>query len=70
MVNSGIADAHLSLTEAYGPPILDVYRAPLDVVFPQLVALFLALRLSLRPDAPSEGGVIHRVVQGVTLYEQ
>ncbi len=67
--DSGGADAHLSLTEAYGPPIPDVYRAPLDVLFPQLVALFLALRLGLRPDAPSETGVIHRVVQGVTLYE-
>ena len=61
--------ADLSLAAAYGPPIPDVYRAPLDVVFPQLVALFLALRFGLRPDAPSETGVIHRVVQGVKVYE-
>ncbi len=65
----GEEEADLSLSAAYGEPVSDLYRAPLDALFPQMLALFLSLRLGLRPDSPSEGGVIHRVVQGVTLYD-
>lgn len=66
---AGDAEAESSVSAPYAEPLLDVYRAPLDVIFPQMLALFCSLRLGLRPDSPSEGGVIHRVVQGVKLYE-
>lgn len=62
------AQAKYSLATAYRDPVPDVFRAPLDVVFPQMLALFLCIRLGLRPDEPSEAGVIHRVVQGVRIY--
>jgi tagatose-6-phosphate ketose/aldose isomerase len=64
----GCLDA--SLASAYRQPIPDVYRAPLDVIFPQMLALFSSLRLGLRPDAPSASGVIHRVVEGVKIHDQ
>jgi len=62
-------ETNLSLSAAYAEPIPDVCRPPVDALFPQMLALFLSLRVGLRPDAPNEGGVIHRVVQGVTVYE-
>jgi tagatose-6-phosphate ketose/aldose isomerase len=51
-----------------GQPIPDLYKAPAAIVFPQLLALFRSLAEGLQPDAPSPGGVIHRVVQGVRIY--
>lgn len=43
--------------------------APLvDVVVAQLLAFFRCLREGLRPDSPSEGGIINRVVQSFTLH--
>jgi tagatose-6-phosphate ketose/aldose isomerase len=49
-------------------PISDLYKAPAAIIFPQLLALFRSLAEGLSPDAPSPGGVIHRVVQGVRIY--
>lgn len=40
----------------------------LDVVVGQLLAFFRCLREGLRPDLPSENGVIHRVVQAFRLH--
>jgi len=40
----------------------------LDVIVGQLLAFFRCLQEGLRPDSPSESGVIHRVVQGFTLH--
>jgi tagatose-6-phosphate ketose/aldose isomerase len=42
--------------------------ALLAVVFAQMVALFLTLRRGLTPDLPGDRGLIHRVVQGVTIH--
>jgi len=47
----------------------DMLRTPFEIVFPQLLAYHLSLREDLNPDNPSPGGVIHRVVQGVRIYE-
>ena len=47
----------------------DYLRTPAEIVFPQLLAYELSLRLGLDPDNPSPGGVINRVVQGVRIYE-
>jgi tagatose-6-phosphate ketose/aldose isomerase len=54
-------------TDASGLP--DYLRTPAEIVFPQLLAYHLSLRLGLDPDSPSPGGVINRVVQGVTIYD-
>jgi D-galactosamine 6-phosphate deaminase/isomerase len=50
------------------PGLLDEFRAPLDVLFAQLLGVFSSLRYRLRPDQPSVRGVISRVVQGVKIY--
>jgi tagatose-6-phosphate ketose/aldose isomerase len=47
----------------------DYLRTPAEIVFPQLLAFHLSLRVGLDPDSPSPGGVINRVVQGVRIYE-
>lgn len=47
----------------------DYLRTPADIVFCQLLSFYLSRRLGLDPDNPSPGGVIHRVVQGVRIYE-
>jgi tagatose-6-phosphate ketose/aldose isomerase len=54
-------------TRASGLP--DYLRTPAEIVFCQLLGYFLSLRAGLDPDNPSPGGVIHRVVQGVRIYE-
>lgn len=47
----------------------DEHRAVIDVIFGQLLGLFLSLRHGLRPDNPSPTGVISRVVAGVRVYD-
>jgi tagatose-6-phosphate ketose/aldose isomerase len=49
--------------------LADYLRTPAEIVFPQLLAFHLGLRLGLNPDSPSPGGVIHRVVEGVIIYD-
>jgi tagatose-6-phosphate ketose/aldose isomerase len=46
----------------------DAFLAPVFTIIGQLLGLFSSLARGLKPDAPSAGGVIHRVVQGVTIY--
>jgi tagatose-6-phosphate ketose/aldose isomerase len=48
--------------------IADDYRAPVDVIFGQVLGLFLSLRSNLRPDCPSPNGAISRVVQNVGIH--
>lgn len=40
-----------------------------DVVIGQILGLLKSMELGLRPDNPSPSGVIHRVVQGVRIYD-
>ena len=54
---------------AMAPEVPDNLRTPFEIVFPQLLAYHLSLRADLNPDDPSPNGVIHRVVQGVRIYE-
>jgi tagatose-6-phosphate ketose/aldose isomerase len=61
-------ETDVRLSAPYAAPLPDCYRAPVDVIFPQMLAFFSCLQLGLQPDAPSAGGVIHRVVQGVRIY--
>lgn len=46
----------------------DYYRPPVDVIIGQLFGLFSSIRLGFKPDAPSPGGVINRVVSQVRIY--
>ena len=48
--------------------IADEYRAPVDVMFGQLLGLFSSMQWNLMPDSPSPGGVITRVVEKVNIY--
>jgi tagatose-6-phosphate ketose/aldose isomerase len=69
---SGI-DASSFAEEFLGPkpakPVADYYRAPVDIIFGQLLGLFFSLRCGLMPDTPSPTGAINRVVQGVRIYD-
>ena len=49
--------------------IPDSCRPMLDVIVAQTLALFKSLNLGLKPDNPSESGVITRVVKGVKIYD-
>jgi tagatose-6-phosphate ketose/aldose isomerase len=49
-------------------PLPDDYRPPLDVIFGQLLGLFLSMRWNLKPDDPSPNGAISRVVQNVLIH--
>lgn len=46
----------------------DLYRPVLDVIFGQLLGLYCSVAHGLKPDAPSPGGVISRVVQGFRIH--
>lgn len=46
----------------------DDCRPPEDVITGQLLGLFASLRAGLRPDNPSPGGTISRVVAGIRIY--
>ena len=48
--------------------IADEYRAPVDVMFGQLIGLFSSIQWKLMPDSPSPDGVITRVVEKVNIY--
>ena len=61
-----VFDAVVS-TEASALP--DYLRTPAEIVFCQLLAYHASLGFGLDPDNPSPAGVIHRVVQGVRIYE-
>jgi tagatose-6-phosphate ketose/aldose isomerase len=45
------------------------YAPPIQVLAGQLIGLFKSLELGLQPDNPSEAGIIHRVVEGVKVYD-
>jgi len=47
----------------------DDLTPPVYVIAGQLLGLFKSLNLGLKPDSPSESGVIHRVVEGVRIYD-
>ncbi len=59
-------------TIEYGPrveAVPDDLVPPVYVIVGQLLGLFASLRLGLRPDNPSESGIIHRVVEGIRVYD-
>jgi len=48
----------------------DIARAPIDNIFGQMLGMFKSMELGYSPDAPSKTGVIHRVVEGISVYDR
>ena len=65
-----VADSYAEhyVVPATGAGVGDEYRAPVDVMFGQLLGLFSSIRWNLMPDSPSPDGVISRVVQNVSIH--
>jgi hypothetical protein len=61
--------ADLVVKMPYGPKENDFYGIVAYVLVGQLLGYYAALAHGLNPDAPSVSGNIHRVVEGVTIYE-
>jgi tagatose-6-phosphate ketose/aldose isomerase len=51
-----------------GKEIDEGYLSISSLVVAQLLATYKSLNLEYNPDSPSKSGAIHRVVQGVTIY--
>jgi tagatose-6-phosphate ketose/aldose isomerase len=73
VVGGGVVSAMNFLAEHILAPagpldIADDYRAPVDVIFGQVLGLFFSLRWKLRPDCPSPNGAISRVVQNIGIH--
>ena len=66
LASDSYAEDYLAPSGASG--VGDLYRAPVDVIFGQLLGLFSSIRWNLMPDSPSPNGVINRVVQDVNIY--
>lgn len=47
----------------------DFYLGLLYIMFAQVLALKMSIKLGITPDNPSPDGRVNRVVQGVTIYE-
>lgn len=48
--------------------LADAYRPVVDVIFGQLLGLYCSVARGLKPDSPSPGGVINRVVEKFRIY--
>jgi tagatose-6-phosphate ketose/aldose isomerase len=66
LVTDSYAEDYLAPAGVTG--IADEYRAPVDVMFGQLLGLFSSIHWKLKPDSPSPDGVITRVVEKVNIY--
>ena len=61
-----------SLCDEYLPieaELPDAYRPIVDVLLGQMLGLCTSMRYNLKPDSPSPGGVINRVVQEFAIYQ-
>jgi tagatose-6-phosphate ketose/aldose isomerase len=54
----------------HGCDVPDDYQSPAYVIVGQAMGVFRSLAYGLKPDSPSEAGVISRVVQGVQIYDR
>ncbi|MES2255261.1 MAG: hypothetical protein V4559_09485 [Pseudomonadota bacterium] len=57
-----------AIIPAAAPHLPDALRTPFEIVAAQLFGYHLSLSKGIDPDNPSPGGVINRVVQGVTIH--
>ena len=61
---SRYCDTYITLHDDIG----DTYRPMVDVIVGQLLGLYCSVAHELKPDSPSPGGVINRVVQKFRIY--
>jgi len=54
----------------HGCELPDDYQSPAYVILGQSLGVFKSLYYGLKPDSPSEAGVISRVVRGVKIYDR
>jgi len=47
----------------------DSLTPPVYIIMGQMLGMFKSLALGVKPDFPSEKGIIHRVVEGVRIYD-
>lgn len=66
-IDSANVDLRIVLSEN-GRKIQEEFLPVVSVLPAQLLGFFKSLDLGLKPDTPSESGMIHRVVQGVNIY--
>jgi tagatose-6-phosphate ketose/aldose isomerase len=66
-IDSISVDLKIVLSEN-GKKIHEDFLTVVSVLPAQLLGFFKSLNLGLKPDNPSESGMIHRVVQGVNIY--
>jgi tagatose-6-phosphate ketose/aldose isomerase len=64
-----ITDTVIECAPGEETPVPDALAPPAYVIAGQLLGLFTSLHLGLSPDDPSPSGVIHRVVEGVKVYD-
>jgi tagatose-6-phosphate ketose/aldose isomerase len=62
------SDLFDAVIPAVAPGLPDALRTPFEIIAPQLFGYHLSLARGINPDNPSPGGVINRVVQGVTIH--
>jgi tagatose-6-phosphate ketose/aldose isomerase len=62
--------AAADLVIEHGCDIPDDYQSPAYVIVGQSLGVFKSMSYGLKPDSPSEAGVITRVVQGVKIYDR
>ncbi|MHC4711807.1 MAG: SIS domain-containing protein [Planctomycetota bacterium] len=67
---SGCVDEVIEVQPRGKKKIPDVCRAPIDNIFGQMLGMFKSMNLGYKPDAPSATGVIHRVVEGIQIYDR
>jgi tagatose-6-phosphate ketose/aldose isomerase len=51
-----------------GKKLDEDFLSVVSVLPAQLLAFYKSINLGLKPDSPSDSGMIHRVVQGVKIY--
>jgi tagatose-6-phosphate ketose/aldose isomerase len=64
-----LADFVVEYDPSHEHRLPDDLTPAVQVISGQLLGLFKSVQLGYRPDAPSESGTIHRVVQGVRVYD-
>jgi tagatose-6-phosphate ketose/aldose isomerase len=63
-------DGHVIVDCGASPPLADEDLTLVDAVVGQLLACFRCLKAGLRPDSPSDEGIINRVVQSFAIQKR
>jgi tagatose-6-phosphate ketose/aldose isomerase len=67
---AGYADDVVEVEPRGKNKLPDYLRPPVDNCFGQMLGMFKSMALGYSPDSPSKTGVIHRVVEGISVYDR